>query len=308
MIAVHNRMDQPALPDWRAAVIGERSRKWESRSQPEELLAAARSLVEQRDILLNEGSVAELIAAVRTLNSALYKGFVLREPALQSLQDGTVLRDLRAAATSALPSALDSYRARLMPAAGTPAALGILRECGDELDVVFDLLFGVPPSFSPSGRILYVPTRLQSLLPVIEFLNLTADDLFLDVGCAFGRGNLLVALGSPADSLGLDSDGWKVAVANQIARQFDGMPRFTRLRFEAVNAFLYAIDGVTVAFLFQPFLDDELSEQLFTQWVRSGSELPRLCTQLINPEIPAALGWRRLETPNFSHVAVFDPP
>lgn len=161
------------------------------------------------------------------------------------------------------------------PAAFRAALMAVAR---DERDAWLDAVLGLdelPPDDPalPRGCVPYLPAPVDALLAVAE--ELTADDVFVDVGCGVGRALALVHLLTGARAVGLEIQPALVAAARGLAGRV-GAERIEVIEGDAELALTHAADA-TVFFLYCPFSGARLERFLDRLALIAPGRALRLC-------------------------------
>jgi len=107
---------------------------------------------------------------------------------------------------------------------------------------------------------LYEATPYLLIEDILCYLNLGADDVFLDLGCGKGRVTCMAARSKAQCVVGLEQDDGFLALAR---RNLEAAPDVcAKVEFHHGLAQNFHFDAITVAFLFNPFGADTLREVL----------------------------------------------
>jgi hypothetical protein len=133
----------------------------------------------------------------------------------------------------------------------------------DCLDVFVDGLLGLgraPQETQPilPGMIGYQATPARLVLDLIARTNLSAHDVFYDIGSGLGRVVLLAGLLSPAHARGIEFESAYCAYAQQLAQHL----RLARVTFHHADARQADYTDGTVFFLYTPCTGQMLQEVL----------------------------------------------
>lgn len=112
----------------------------------------------------------------------------------------------------------------------------------------------------PRGCVPYLPCRVDTLLQTIALAEVTASDVFVDIGAGIGRTAMLVHLLTGATALGIEIQPALVATAQALLRR----ARLTRVDIVTGDATEHdeLLDRGTVFFLYCPFGGERLTRVL----------------------------------------------
>ncbi|HEY8077127.1 MAG TPA: methyltransferase domain-containing protein [Labilithrix sp.] len=134
-----------------------------------------------------------------------------------------------------------------------------------ERDAWVDRAFGLgaPPDDGPElprGCVPYFPCAVDVVMRAVEHANVTAEDVFVDVGAGIGRVTTLVHLLTGARAIGVEIQPALVRAARELAMRMraDGVVYVEGDAIDKANALA---DG-TVFFLYCPFSGERLARLL----------------------------------------------
>lgn len=164
---------------------------------------------------------------------------------------------------SALARVREAVFERRLTAAEFREALGAVST--RDRDVWVNALFGcedIPDDGPdlPRGCVPYLPCSVDTLLSLVERLELHERDVFVDVGAGVGRAALFVHLASGAGAMGIEIQSQLVDTAWSLASNL-AVERFGFIRGDAVALTGYLMVG-TVFFLYCPFSGQRLEQLL----------------------------------------------
>lgn len=144
-----------------------------------------------------------------------------------------------------------------------------------------ELISGVLQFEEPGGNfvlpdaemVAYQPTPAGHIFHLIEEAELTVDDVFIDLGSGLGHVPLLVSIGTPADSIGIETEPSYVEQARRCAERLN-LGRVTFLQQDAREADLSA---GTVFYLYTPFTGSILRSVLDRLRDEASRRRIRLC-------------------------------
>jgi SAM-dependent methyltransferase len=133
------------------------------------------------------------------------------------------------------------------------------------------------PDFRP-----YAPTDYRYIRRAFRLLNISEDDVLLDIGCGFGRVILFAAkFYSFHKVIGLDISTYMTAVAKENRAKAIGRLNCKNVEIIARDATLYDIpDDVTVIYFFNPFAGEALTkvfEAIRNSMIRKNRSIRLLC-------------------------------
>lgn len=115
-----------------------------------------------------------------------------------------------------------------------------------------------PPAHPPDGMVFYQPTPARHIFHLLRLVNLTANDVLIDLGSGLGHVPLLASVCTDARCVGIEREEPYVRTARACAEQLN-LARATFLCYDARNADLSA---GTVFYLYTPFTGPILGEVL----------------------------------------------
>lgn len=188
-------------------------------------------------------------------------------------------------------------------------ALGIQPGLGfDLLDEIVSgvLKFSEPGNVSPlhsAEMVPYQPTPARHVLDLITALNLSSDDVLVDLGSGLGHVPLLVSILTESRAVGVEFQPAYVACAQESARKL----KLSRVKFIAGDARGADLSIGTVFYLFSPFNGSILSDMLQRLLRESNKRLIRICslgpcTRVLQEQL-----WLKPRTrPNSEQINVFE--
>lgn len=127
----------------------------------------------------------------------------------------------------------------------------------------------------PAGGVPYLPCSVTTLLQVIDLAEITAEDVFVDVGAGVGRATMLVHLLTGASAIGVEVQQALVVEAQALASAFEAH------RVRTIHGDAAAMPGSmtmgTVFFLYCPFSGDRLLRVLQGLEDIAASRVIRIC-------------------------------
>lgn len=154
----------------------------------------------------------------------------------------------------------------------------------------------------PAGCVPYLPSSVATLLGVIERANITARDVFVDVGCGLGRALALVHLLTGASAVGLEIQAGMVLEARRLAQRL-GLERVSSVCGDAVQLVGNMTLG-SVFFFYCPFSGARLASAVQALEPLARARPLRLCF-VDTP--PPELSWLAAEPVPFGdveHIAI----
>ena len=127
----------------------------------------------------------------------------------------------------------------------------------------------------PRGCVPYLPCSLATLLDVVERADVTASDVFVDIGSGIGRATTLIHLLTGAGCIGIEVQPGLVHEARRLAARLN-LPRTTAVEGDAAELTSFMTVG-TVFFLYCPFSGDRLSRVLAALQSLARSRPLRVC-------------------------------
>jgi precorrin-6B methylase 2 len=122
--------------------------------------------------------------------------------------------------------------------------------------------------------VFYQPTPARHIFQMLARLALGEDDVLIDLGSGLGHVPLLVAIATPARSIGVEWQGAYVAAARQCAQELG----LARARFVQGDAREADLSAGTVFYLYTPFGGDMLRAVLDRLQVEARRRPIRVCT------------------------------
>ena len=152
----------------------------------------------------------------------------------------------------------------------------------------------------PSGCVAYLPSAVDALLRVTEYMPVRHSDVFVDVGAGAGRAAALVHLLTGAPALGIEVQGELTAAARKLAARLN----LSRVSF--VEGDGAQITGVltagTVFFLYCPFSGERLTRMLASlEPVARRQRIGVCCIDLPLPRCP----WLTLTAPIWADLEIY---
>lgn len=158
-------------------------------------------------------------------------------------------------------------RSRLTSAQMTPAGFrtALLSVPADERDVWLDRVLeleAIPDDgpHLPRGCVPYLPCSVDALLRTVEYAQVEASDVFVDVGAGVGRAALLVHLLTGASAIGLEVQPELVRASRALASRLN-VQRYAPVEGDAAQLVGDITTG-SVFFLYCPFSGERLERVL----------------------------------------------
>ncbi len=173
-------------------------------------------------------------------------------------------------------------------------------------DAWLDLVLGLDDFFAedgpelPLGCVPYLPCSVEALLRMVEYAQVRASDVFVDVGSGVGRAALLVHLLTGAAAIGLEIQSPLV----RASRAF--VERVNVSRVSVINGDASALAGFmmigSIFFLYCPFSGERLEKLLDTLEPIARTREIRICgVDLPLPKRP----WLSLVSPPNGDLLVY---
>jgi hypothetical protein len=182
-------------------------------------------------------------------------------------------------------------------------------ENGDSYDYLDELVSGVfrfsvpdAPKIDLSPEMVaYQPTPARHFFELIRKIQLSARDVFVDLGSGLGHVPLLIAVCTPARAIGIELEPSYVERAKQSAAAL----RLSNTNFIAQDVRDAELSTGTVFYLYTPFRGAILRTVLDRLRAEANSRAIRVCT--FGPCTPtvAAEPWLALDATESGHISVF---
>jgi Histone methylation protein DOT1 len=210
----------------------------------------------------------------------------------------------RGAGRDALFRSADQLRYEA-PLHGYPNALGAA-ESYDYLDELVSGVFRFEVTDEPkvnlsAEMVAYQPTPARHIFDLIRHIQLTAQDVFVDLGSGLGHLALLIAICTDARCIGVELEPSYVACSAKIARELN----LTKATFLALDAREADLSGGTVFYLYTPFRGAILRAVLDRLRLESVTREIRVCTFGPCTPIVAAESWLSFDPAESSHMPMF---
>jgi histone methylation protein DOT1 len=175
----------------------------------------------------------------------------------------------------------------------------------DSLDELVSGVFRFAVSDEPkidlsSEMVAYQPTPSRHIFELIGHANLTAEDVFIDLGSGLGHVPLLIAICTKARAIGIELEPSYVECATQCARDL----KLVNAAFLEMDARDADLSSGTVFYLYTPFRGailrsvlDRLRTEAKTRTIRVCSFGP--CTPIVSAE-----SWLAFNAAESGHIAV----
>jgi len=147
----------------------------------------------------------------------------------------------------------------------------------------------------------YQPTPARHIFDLIRHIQLTAQDVFVDLGSGLGHLALLIAICTDARCIGVELEPSYVACSVKIARELN----LTKATFLALDAREADLSGGTVFYLYTPFRGAILRAVLDRLRLESVTREIRVCTFGPCTPIVAAESWLSFDPAESSHMPMF---
>jgi SAM-dependent methyltransferase len=163
---------------------------------------------------------------------------------------------------------------------------------------VTELYLGISTTGServPSDAVFipYVPIPYRAIFPILSELGLTADDVFVDVGCGKGRMVCCASRWPARKVVGIDFDEKLVQSARQNASRVRG--RKAQIECSQARAEAFDYRDATVVYLYHPF-SRPIMEQFLERLDRTRSKhtpLRIVYANAVHDDAFAESGWLR---------------
>jgi SAM-dependent methyltransferase len=135
-----------------------------------------------------------------------------------------------------------------------------------ERDAWLDVAFGLEAISAEDGPQLpvnctpYLPCPVDTVLRALDYAQLDATDVFVDVGSGVGRAALLAQLATGARAVGLEIQPTLAQASRALAQRLNVL-RFTVLEGDA-PALIDSVEQASVFFLYCPFGGERLERSL----------------------------------------------
>jgi Histone methylation protein DOT1 len=194
-------------------------------------------------------------------------------------------------------------------AAGPRAERTTSSDEGDSYDYLDELVSGVfqfvvadaPKIDLSSEMVAYQPTPVRHVFEMIHRTNLAANDVFVDLGSGLGHVPLLVAVCTPARTVGIEVEPSYVECARQSAADL----QMRNASFIAQDVRDADLSSGTVFYLYTPFRGAILRAVLDRLRAEANTRAIRVCT--FGPCLPsvAAESWLALDSTESGQISVF---
>lgn len=219
------------------------------------------------------------------------------------------VRDAQSWLQNANAATFAAVRAQVMAGDGCAAMRAAIRDCRAGMrasevedggyDALDELVAGVlqmpepaPPQVElGADMVFYQPTPVRHVLALIERARLQAHDVVVDLGSGLGLVPMMVAMLSPARSIGVELEPSYVASARACAGQL-GLSRVT---FVAADVRQAALSSGTVFYLYTPFRGSVLREVLGTLRAHAMQRVIRVCSYGPCTDVLAGTPWLHAE-------------
>jgi len=201
----------------------------------------------------------------------------------------------------------ERFRLLLEDRRSTPTLLreALARVSPRDRDAWLDLVLQLEPppddgAELPRGCVPYLPCPIAGLLQALDYADVQASDVFVDVGSGAGRSGALVQLLTGASVIGLEIQPQLIQASRELMRRL-GLTRFVAVEHDA-RQLTAASSGDTVFFLYCPFGPSGLHTFLEGLEQIAQTREIRLCTvDLPLPPRP----WLTLRSPANAACAVY---
>ena len=148
----------------------------------------------------------------------------------------------------------------------------------------------------------YQPTPARHIFDLIEAVDLTADDVLIDIGAGLGHVSLLVSICTPARSIGIEREAAYVDQARRCAERLN----LGRVEFVQQDARAADLSAGTVFYLYTPFTGSVLRGVLDRLRQRASRGPIRVCSYGPCTPVLAHESWLEATTATTTrHVALF---
>ena len=177
----------------------------------------------------------------------------------------------------------------------------------DHLDNLISGVLAIGEAAEPllpldEGMVFYQPTPARHIFQMLARLALGEDDVLIDLGSGLGHVPLLVAIATPARSIGVEWQGAYVAAARQCAQELG----LARARFVQGDAREADLSAGTVFYLYTPFGGDLLRAVLDQLQLEARRRPIRVCTLGPCTQSVARESWlRALDAGRLDRPAIF---
>jgi protein-L-isoaspartate O-methyltransferase len=189
----------------------------------------------------------------------------------------------------------------------TPARLreALARVPPRERDAWIDAVFRLEPPLDdgpelPRGCVPYLPCSVAALLQALDYANVQASDVFVDVGSGAGRTSALVQLLTGASVIGLEIQPNLIQASHELMRRLN-LTRFVAVEGDARRLSRSSASG-TVFFLYCPFGPSSLETFLESLEQLAHTREIRLCS--VDLPLPPRR-WLTLSSPVNADCAVY---
>jgi hypothetical protein len=179
----------------------------------------------------------------------------------------------------------------------------------ESYDYLDDLVSGVfrfevtdePQVHLSEEMVAYQPTPARHVFDLIRHIQLTAQDVFVDLGSGLGHLAFLIAICTDARCIGVELEPSYVRCSAKIARELN----LTKATFLALDAREADLSSGTVFYLYTPFRGAILRAVLDRLQLESVRREIRVCTFGPCTPIVAAESWLVFDPVESSHMPVF---
>lgn len=152
----------------------------------------------------------------------------------------------------------------------------------------------------PRGCVPYMPCRVDAILRVVQYADVQASDVFVDVGSGLGRAAMLVHLLTGAAAIGLEIQRALVQASRDLARRLK-VSRFSAIEGDAVQLTAHLTIG-SIFFFYCPFSGERLDKVLTDlESIARSRQIRVCCVDLPLPPLP----WLSLISPSSDDLAVY---
>jgi hypothetical protein len=149
----------------------------------------------------------------------------------------------------------------------------------------------------------YQPTPARHVLDLITAINLSSDDVLVDLGSGLGHVSLLVSILTESRTVGVEFQPAYVACAQESARKL----KLSRVEFIAGDAREADLSTGTVFYLFSPFRGSILGDMLQRLLRESNERRIRICSLGPCTRVLQEQQWLKPRTrPNTEQINVFE--
>jgi hypothetical protein len=178
-------------------------------------------------------------------------------------------------------------------------------------DVLDEIVSGILKLRGPSDAGLlqspemvpYQPTPARHILDLIAAVNLSEDDILVDLGSGLGHVPLLISILTGSQTLGVELQPAYVASAKESARNLN----LSRVQFVATDARIADLSIGTVFYLFSPFTGSILRDVLQRLFSESDGRQIRICSLGPCTRVLQDQEWLKASNrPNSERITVFE--